>query len=173
VLRPIAALLFIAAPAAAAAPALSTAAWWEKVTVTMTDGGKTQNCSYETSRPQDKPKPCSVLGAEALGGGDAMAKGEYTKITFERRFHPGSTPIEDAVQAGDTLLGRQVMALAIDGGGKVSGCRIVAASGDLKPEYGCEEASAERFEASAGSKPAGPREGLMTILIYGHSEHVA
>jgi len=174
VLRPIAALLFIAAPAAAAAPALSTAPWWEKVTVTMTDGGKTQACSYETSRPLQKPKPCSVMGAEALGGGDSVGgKGEYTKITFERRFDPGSTPIENAVQAGDTILGRQVMALAIDGGGKVSGCRVVATSGDLKPEYGCEEATAERFEASADAKAGAPREGVMTILIYGHSEHVA
>jgi hypothetical protein len=173
VLRPLAALLLIAAPATAAAPALSTGAWWEKVTVTMTDDGKTRSCSYETSRPSQKPKQCAVVGAEGLGSHTVGSKGEYTKITFERRFHPGATPLQEAVQAGDTLLGRQVMALAIDGGGKVSGCKIVDASGDLKPEYGCEEASAEHFEASAGAGAKATREGFMTILIYGHSEQVA
>lgn len=170
-LRPIAALLFLAAPVTAAAPALSTGAWWEKVTVIMTEDGKSQKCSYETSRSLDKPKECSLMGAEGFGGQSVGGKGEYTKITFERRFHPGSVPLADAIQTGDTVLGRQVLALAIDGGGKVSGCKIVATSGDLKPEYGCEEASAEQFEATKDN--GSTREGLMTILIYGHSEHVA
>ena len=40
-------------------------------------------------------------------------------------------------------------ALAIDPGGTVKGCRIVAESGAMTPDYGCAEASAERFQASA------------------------
>ena len=75
------------------------------------------------------------------------------------------------MQAGDTLLGRQVMALAIDQGGKVSGCKVVATSGDLTPEYGCEQATTEKFETNAG-RESPPRQGYMTVLIYGHSEHV-
>ena len=54
-----------------------------------------------------------------------------------------------SLQTGDTLLGRQVMALAIDPVGKVSGCKVVATSGDVTPEYGCEQASSEKFEANA------------------------
>jgi hypothetical protein len=175
VLRLLVPVVLATAPAmvAAAAPALSTAAWWEKVTVTMTGDGKAQSCSYETSTAAAKPKECSVVGGEGLSAQSGGTKSEYTKITFERRFHPGSTPLQDAVQAGDTLLGKQVMSLAIDGGGKVSGCKIVAAAGDLKPEYGCEEASAEHFEADRGSAANGTREGIMSILIYGHSEQVA
>ena len=49
----------------------------------------------------------------------------------------------------------------------------VPASGAMTPDYGCEEAQAERFQASA-SKPheESPREGTMTILVYGHAEHM-
>ena len=41
-------------------------------------------------------------------------------------------------------------------------------------ENGCSEAEAERFEASAGRQHAAAprREGYMTIIVYGHSEHV-
>ena len=172
-LRSLAALLFMAAPVAAAAPALPTAApWWEKVTVTMTGDGKAHGCSYESSGASQASKECSVVG----GGGYAkptVSKAEFTKITFERRFDPVTFPTQDGVAAGDTLLGRQVMALAIDGVGKVSGCKIVASSGDMTPDYGCEEASTERFEASAGASQKTTRQGFMTILIYGHSEHLA
>ena len=41
------------------------------------------------------------------------------------------------------------MALAIDSAGSVKGCKIVATGGDMTPDYGCKEATAERFEASA------------------------
>ena len=76
---------------------------------------------------------------------------------------------------GDTLLGQQVMALAIDSVGKVRGCTVVVRSGDVMPEYGCEEAKAERFQASASAEPAAvaTRQGYMTILIYGHEEQLA
>jgi len=44
----------------------------------------------------------------------------------------------------------------------------------VTPQYGCDDASAERFSASAatGHARTAEREGYMTILVYGHSEHV-
>ena len=72
-----------------------------------------------------------------------------------------------------TLLGQQVMALGIDPKGSVKDCRIVSSSGEMKPDYGCDDATAEHFEASAATaRTAPPREGVMTILVYGHSEHM-
>ena len=64
------------------------------------------------------------------------------------------------------------MALAIDGAGTVKGCHIVVRSGDMTPEYGCKEATAERFEASARTAQGKVTAGFMTILVYGHAEHV-
>jgi hypothetical protein len=65
-----------------------------------------------------------------------------------------------------------MMALAIDGHGQVKGCKIVAQTGSMRPDYGCDEASAERFQASAGAHPTDTHEAYMTIIVYGHSEHV-
>jgi hypothetical protein len=103
------------------------------------------------------------------GGKDAV-----TRITFERRFSPTPTSTLSALQPGETLLGGQVMALAIDGTGAVKGCKVVATSGSVTPQYGCDEATAEHFEASAAPARARAAEhqGYMTILVYGHSEHV-
>ena len=110
----------------------------------------------------------------ALSAGGSGSKDELTSITFERRFSPSAKPDTGDVKAGDTLLGGQVMALAIDAHGAVRGCHVVAAAGDLTPDYGCDEAKAERFEASAARSSATPaREGYLTVLVYGHSEHVA
>jgi hypothetical protein len=67
------------------------------------------------------------------------------------------------------LLGGELMALAIDGNGKVNKCEIVGASGEMKPPYGCDEALLEKFEAAAGSGQA--RRGFMTVLVYGHEEY--
>jgi hypothetical protein len=66
------------------------------------------------------------------------------------------------------------MVLAIDAKGAVKGCRVVAASGAMRPEYNCDDAQAEKFKASytPGAKEAPDREGYMTILVYGHSEHM-
>ena len=178
-LRWIAALALASAiaPAAGAtnSAGLSTAAWWERVTVTLTGDGKTQSCRYETSARPDGSKQCKVVGTDSSGGQQQIAaRDEFATIIFERRFHPGTTQPEDGgIQLGDTLLGRQVMALAIDSGGKVSGCKVVATAGDLTPEYGCAQASAERFEAKAGQAESSARQGYMTVMIYGHSEHVA
>jgi hypothetical protein len=175
VIRAIAALALASASTQPTAT-LSSAPWWEKVTVTVTDDGKARSCQYESSLGAGKSQDCSVSGSEAAttksSGAAASAKDQYTRITFERRFNPGARPDKPALQAGELLLGGQVMALAIDGKGAVEHCQVVATSGSVTPQYGCSEASAERFEASATSVRAPAREGYMTIIVYGHSEHV-
>jgi hypothetical protein len=66
-----------------------------------------------------------------------------------------------------------VMKLAIDAGGKVSDCKVVSTGGEMTPDYGCAEASTERFEANAHPSAPATRQGFMTITIYGHNENVA
>ena len=163
-----------AEPRAKADPALSsTAPWWEKVTVTIAGDGKSNSCKYETSISPEASKDCDVVGdAKSLGAGGPTAKNEFTRLTFERRFNPGAMPVDAALQTGDTLLGRQVMSLAIDAAGKVSGCHVVATSGDVTPAYGCDDAKGEHFEASAVRTRTEARVGYMTVLVYGHEEHV-
>ena len=153
----------------------STASWWERVTVTVTDDGKTQSCRYETSLQPTSATECTASnGSAAKVDASAVIKDKVTSITFERRFTPGSTPQVETLKPGETLLGGQVMALAIDDRGAVKNCKIVATSGAVTPEYGCDEATAEKFEASAksGSPTAAHREGYLTIVVYGHSEQV-
>jgi hypothetical protein len=158
----------------------SANSWWERVTVTVSDDGTTHSCLYETSLQAKAGEDCStdgganakMLGASVSSG--QSAKDQYSRITFERRFTPGLTPQAQTLAAGETLLGGQVMALAIDARGAVKHCKIVATSGAVTPQYGCDAASAEKFEASVGGAKAtaGARDGYMTILVYGHSEHL-
>ena len=175
-LRAIAALALASATTQPTATLTSSTPWWEKVTVTVTDDGKAQSCHYESSLGAGKAEECSVSGSEAAmtrGSQTSAAKDQYTRITFERRFSPGAMPKAPELQPGELLLSGRVMALAIDGKGSVERCRIVATSGTVTPQYGCDEAAAERFEASAGAHAPTPvREGYMTILVYGHSEHM-
>ena len=172
------AALALASASTQTSPTLtSTAPWWEKVTVTVTDDGKTHSCHYESSLQASPAQDCSVSGGASATNASAhssAAKDGYTRITFERRFSPGEQPTMAAIQPGEKLLGGQVMALAIDAKGAVKNCRVVSTSGAVTPQYGCDEAAAERFDASAGaSRARSPaREGYMTILVYGHSEHV-
>ena len=167
------------ATAAATAPSnssdilLAASPWWEKVTVTIAGDGRTQSCQYQSSLQPNAGKSCDVSSNQAsIGKSGSGSKEEYTRITFERRFTPDALPTKGDLQTGDTLLGGQVMALAIDSRGHVNNCRIVAASGDMRPEYGCDEATAERFDASVGAHRPAAREGYMTILVYGHAEHM-
>jgi hypothetical protein len=173
VLRWIVPLVLVAAPAAAAAsPNLSASSWWEKIIVTMTKDGKAQACRYETSQTAATAKDCQVVGADGLAA-KAEANDQFARITFERRFTPGGAqPSETAIDPGDELLGQQVMALAIDEAGTVTGCKIVAASGETGVAYGCNEVAAEHFEATRSSGSSLHREGYITILVYGHTEHV-
>jgi hypothetical protein len=171
VFRAIAALAL--ASASVQTPALtSTAPWWEKVTVTVTDDGQTQSCRYESSLTPNAGKDCSVVGDAQSMTHHAGARDQYTRITFERRFTPNAQPDLASLSAGETLLGGQTLALAIDGRGAVKGCRIVESSGSVTPQYGCSQAEAERFTASAVKASATQREGYLSILVYGHSEHV-
>jgi len=156
---------------------VASAPWWEKVTVTIAGNGKAESCKYESSLNPNAPQSCDVAdtGAAAMTSASSHSsdKQEYTKITFERRFDPNALPAKADLQKGDTLLGGQVMSLAINGRGKVANCRIVAQSGDMQPQYGCDEASAEKFQASAATGAAAVQhQGFMTILVYGHSEHM-
>jgi hypothetical protein len=171
----LAALALAAASTASTTPALkSSSPWWEKVTVTVASDGKPRSCSYQTSLKPQSATACEVSGTSADAAAATEpggAKDEVTRITFERRFNPGTQP-DARVQTGDTLLGSQVMALAIDGAGAVKGCQVLSRSGSMTPDYGCEEAKAERFEASASRGAEQSLQGFMTILVYGHDEHV-
>lgn len=166
--------LAAAATTSSASTLMSNAPWWEKVTVTMGGDGNPSSCRYETSLKPSATETCDVAGSEAATVRKASAGGgEVMRITFERRFTPGAAPVKPDLAPGDTLLGGQIMALAIDGQGQVKGCKVVALSGSLRPEYGCDDASAERFQASLGGAQAAERQGYMTIIVYGHSEHMA
>jgi uncharacterized protein YcfJ len=152
---------------------LSNSAWWERVTVTMDADGTPEACLYESSLSPTKPESCDVDSSQAsLARHASASKGEVTRITFERRFNPGEEPNKPNLQVGDTLLGGQIMSLAIDQAGAVKGCEVVAASGAMQPEYNCDDAQAEKFSASVGGAQAEHRQGYMTILVYGHSEHM-
>jgi hypothetical protein len=154
----------------------SNAPWWERVTVTVNDDGQTQSCLYETSRLPNSAKDCSVVGATAqrasMSSENVGSKDEVTRITFERRFSPTTKPDLSALQTGDMLLSGQVMALAIDAKGAVKGCKVIETSGSVASQYGCSDAAAEKFEASAAGPRSGPREAYLAVRVYGHSEHV-
>lgn len=176
--RTIAALALASAGSLAAAATTNVSAldssspWWERVTVTIAGNGQPEACRFESSVGPGSAKECQVQASQAAMEKTASgAKDSYTRITFERRFSPDWQPDATQAPAGDMLLGRQVLSLAIGGKGAVQGCQVVAASGDMRPEYGCKEASAEKFSASAST--AHPtRQAYMTILVYGHSEHL-
>jgi hypothetical protein len=180
VFRAFAALALASATSLAAAATIdvstlnSSAPWWERVTVTISGDGQPKNCRFESSLQPGSAQNCDVVSSEGASAklSASGSKDQYTRITFERRFSPGAQPVAADPPTGDMLLGQQVMALAIGSKGKVEGCRIVATSGDMKPDYGCKEASAERFQAGAHTTAGTTRQGYMTIIVYGHSEHV-
>ena len=168
--------LALASAASAQSPATlnSTAAWWERITVLVADNGEARSCRYESSLQPNGGKDCTVDGSEAAAAKSAGAKNQLTRLTFERRFSPGPKPDIDQLQPGETLLGGRVMAVAIDAKGAVKGCEVVATSGSVTPQYGCSDLAAERFDASVGGARSGsaPREAYMSVIVYGHSEHV-
>ncbi len=157
-----------------ASPSLmSHSPWWETVTVTIAGDGQPRGCEYRTSLQPDASKACDVVGSAAGMSPAGASKEQITRLTFERRFRPAVGGLaEDKLPTGDTLLGSQVLALAIDASGAVAGCKIVAATGDLTPDYGCKEAASEQFDAAAVDAPGGTRTGYMSILVYGHSEEL-
>ena len=166
--------LALASASTAHSPATltSTGPWWERVTVLVADNGEAQSCRYESSLQPSGSQDCTVDGAQAASAKGLGAKDQFTRITFERRFSLGAKP-DMALQPGETLLGGRLMALAIDAKGAVKNCEVVATSGSVAPQYGCSDLESERFEASVGGAQASAaREGYMSIIVYGHSEHV-
>jgi hypothetical protein len=167
-----AALALAAASAATSPDVLSTAPWWEKITVTYGNDGSQRSCNYESSRSFGGSERCDgdsapVSTVRATSG----SAGVQTKITFERRFTPGALPEIRDMEPGDALLGGLVMMVAIDRNGSVRGCSVVAETGHAKPEYGCEQVRAERFQASVGGVQDSQL-GTLTVLVYGHKEEV-
>jgi hypothetical protein len=159
------------APSADSETLVSSAPWWEKVTITLDGEGNPQACRFESSLDPSNAQECDVDRQTTLKH-RARSSQEYTKITFERRFSPGEQP-KTGVEPGETFLGGQMMALAIDAAGKVKDCKVVATSGSMTPEYGCADAQAEKFQASTGAAAGeAERQGYMTILVYGHHEHM-
>jgi hypothetical protein len=153
----------------------SNSSWWEKVTVTISGDGSPQSCTFQSSLVAGH-KTCDIDSTQAsyAESKSSSSKDQYTRITFERRFSPGPQAEVTGVGAGEKFLGGQVMALAIDAKGAVKGCKIVASSGSMTPDYSCDDAAAEKFDASAsaGHANAPARQGYMTLLVYGHSEHM-
>jgi hypothetical protein len=174
VFRAIAALALASASAPSPATLNPTAAWWERITVLVADDGQAQSCRYESRLQPNGGKECTVDASASATAKSAGAKDQFTRLTFERRFNPGPKPNIDQLQPGETLLGGRVMALAIDAKGAVKNCQVVATSGSVTPQYGCDELAAERFQASVGGAHAGsaPRVGFMSFIVYGHSEDV-
>ena len=169
------AAIALAAASAATSPALtSNSPWWEKITVTYDGNGSHRSCNYETSLSYAQTdKPCDMSGGRAEAASAATsADGVQTKITFERRFTPGSPPDFEKLEPGDTLIGGLMMLVAIGDDGAVRGCSVIAQTGDSQPEYGCDEVRAERFQASAPVKAPNSRLGFLTVLVYGHEEEL-
>jgi hypothetical protein len=174
VFRAIAALALTSASAHSPAALNSTAAWWERITVVVADDGQARSCRYESSLQPNGGKECTVDGSQAATAKSEGAKDQFTRLTFERRFSPGAKPDIQQLAPGETLLGGRLMEVAIDAKGAVKNCEVVATSGSVTPQYGCDDLAAEHFEASVHGPRAGsaPREGYMSIIVYGHSEHV-
>ena len=176
----IAALVLASATAASAAarnlrhrPWFSSSPWWEKVTVTIDGNGTAQACRYETSIDPAASQTCDVNSDQATAATKASSsKGEMTRITFERRFDPGCRKAGGPILQLATRFLVARYGAAIDPKGSVKGCRIVAASGSMRPQYSCDDATAEHFQASVGTAQRSERDGYMTILVYGHAEHM-
>jgi hypothetical protein len=168
------ALMLAAASATPSTALQSTMPWWERFTFTMSEDGAQQSCQHQSSVAIPGAGGCGSDASADKGSMTHSARastGTYTKITIERRYTPGTQLQPVKLQAGDTLLGEQVMALLIDARGSVSSCKVIGESGKLTPPYGCDDVQSERFEAIADDGSQQFRRGLMTVLVYGHEEY--
>ena len=166
----LAALLAASTPA----PLELSMPWWERISVTLDDKGNQQSCNYQSSLSPKGPEACdkemsSTMPSIRAQGGPGL----YSKLTFERRFSPGAKIDSGRLQAGDKLLGQQVMHLSFGTDGAIESCKVVGTSGDLVPTYDCEEIKAEQFRVAASSPAEEPRQAFMTIMVYGHHEQIA
>ena len=168
----IAALALAAATATSSPDTLSTTHWWEKITITYGDDGSRRSCNYESSRSRGSREACDDDSAPMTAAKASTSNGGVqTTITFERSFTPGAMPNIRNMEPGDALLGGLVMMVAINRDGSVRGCSVVAETGDAKPEYGCDQVRAERFQASLRGEQDSQL-GTLTVLVYGHEEEV-
>jgi hypothetical protein len=159
-------------PSAKAEALSSSAPWWEKLVLFVGDDGGTKGCQYQTSLDPAASTECDVEDDSGPVAASSALPEQMTRITFERRFNPVASLADSEVAAGDTLLGKAVLALAIDKAGRVRGCKVVA-TGGTKPDYSCREATAEKFEASASTETKPLRVATLTILVYAHHEQIA
>lgn len=150
----------------------SSVPWWERITVTVDPRGTQQSCRYEASLAPIGIKDCDEETAATVSNGAKGPTGAFSRITYERRFSPGSQLDSGRLSPGDQLLGRQVMFLTFDPAGLIDSCKIVATTGDMSFQYDCDEARKEQFRSQAGNAPL-PRQAFMTILAYGHVEQIA
>ena len=161
-----------AAAAATQSPTLNASVpWWDKITMVMDSNGVEKACTYETSLSPTQTG-CETDEPGMPSKAAKAPNGVVTKLSFERRFSPGDRPEPGRLEPGDTLLGRQLIHLTIDGAGAVKSCRVVDVSGDV-PDYGCKEAQTETFELKANASAAELHQAFMTILVYGHAEQMA
>lgn len=163
----------VAALAASTSSAIleTSVPWWERVTVTVDDKGKQQSCQYQVSLQPSGARRCDAAMAASLPTGRGES-GRFAKMTFERRFSPGRQIDSGQLQPGDELLGRKVLFLTFSEEGAIESCKVVAATGDMEFAYNCEEARKEQFRAQASAGP-GQRQAFLTVLAYGHTEHIA
>ena len=148
--------------------------WWERITVIVDDKGLQQSCKYQSSLSPSGAEECDKDMADSIPTSGAKGpSGVHSKLTFERRFSPGGKPDSGKLEPGDKLLGRQVLFLTIDSEGSITSCRVVATAGDMPPDYNCEQAKTEQFQAQASADSGAPRQAFMTVLAYGHMEQVA
>jgi hypothetical protein len=160
--------------ASTTAPLEASMPWWERISVTLDDKGNQQSCNYQSSLSPMGPEACdeemaSTMPSIRAGGGPGL----YSKLTFERRFSPGAKLDSGRLQAGDKLLGQQVMHLSIGADGTINSCKVVGKSGELIPTYDCEEVKSEQFRVAASAPAERPRQAFMTIMVYGHNEQIA
>jgi hypothetical protein len=169
------AVALAASTSAPATPALDASVpWFERITVTLDDKGAQKSCKYQYSLSPTGVEDCDKdMAAGVAPKGAKGQDGVYSKLTFERRFSPGSKLDNGKLPTGDKLLGQQVMFLTIDAKGEIQACKVLATSGDLLPAYDCDQAKTEQFKVAASAPSEAPRQAFMTVTVYGHQEQIA
>jgi hypothetical protein len=153
------AAIALAAASTAITPTLtSNTPWWEKITVTYDGNGSHRACNYETSLAYAQTQEACEVGSARADADKAAASnaGVQTKITFERRFTPGTPPELDSLQPGDTLIGGLMMLVAIGEDGAVRAWPCAHAPSSRKAATTSRATAASRCGPSA-FRPASGR----------------
>jgi len=169
-------LAFMAAALAAStsAPVLEPSVpWFERIVITFDGQGAQKSCTYKFSLAPGAAEACDKDMASSIKPRSKGPNGVFSKLTFERRFSPGGKLDSGKLQLGDELLGQQVLFLTINPDGELQSCKVLATSGEFLPAYDCDSAKTEQFRAAASPTAQGPRQAFMTVLVYGHQEHIA